>query len=111
MHELSLCGAIEAVVRKHAGEREVETIYLRVGQLRQVVPDTLVYCWSLVTTATELDGSVLEVESVPARIRCTSCADENLMGDVANFSCPACGSVTVKVLAGEEFLVTAMDLR
>ncbi|MGI8679465.1 MAG: hydrogenase maturation nickel metallochaperone HypA [Jatrophihabitans sp.] len=111
MHELSLCGSIEAVVRKHAGQRPVDTIYLRVGQLRQVVPDTLVHCWALVTAETALDGSLLEIESVPARVRCRSCEAEGLMGAVANFACAACGSVTVQVLAGEEFLITAMDVR
>jgi hypothetical protein len=37
MHELALCGAIAEIARRRAGERHVEVIHLRIGELRQVV--------------------------------------------------------------------------
>lgn len=110
MHELSLCGAIEGVVRKHAAGQTVHRICVRVGQLRQVVPDTLIYCWALVTTETTLADSVLEIEQVAAVVRCAECCTDQVVGEIANFACPACGSVDVTVIAGEEFLVTALDV-
>ena len=39
-----------------------------------MVPDTLSYCWTLVCADTDLDGSVLDIESVPCRLRCAVCA-------------------------------------
>ena len=49
MHELALCGSIADIVDRRAAGRPVETVRLRIGELRQVVPDTLDYCWTMVT--------------------------------------------------------------
>lgn len=109
MHELALCGSIADIVRRHASGRRVETVRLRVGQLRQVVPDTLEYCWALVTTETPLDGTVLQIEHVAARLRCNDCGAEHEMGDEFRFGCD-CGSTAVTVVAGEEFTVSSLDV-
>ncbi len=110
MHELSLCGAIAEVVTRHAGPRRVEVIHLRVGQLRQVVPDTLTFCWTLVSEGTDLAGSVLEIERVPAELRCRACDERFALDGTIAFVCPACASFDVEVVAGEDFDVTALDL-
>ncbi len=73
MHELSICGSIADIVTRRAAGRPVQVINVRVGQLRQVVPDTLVYCWELVSAETPLEGSRISIEAVPARIRCRAC--------------------------------------
>jgi hydrogenase nickel incorporation protein HypA/HybF len=109
MHELALCGSIAEIVRRHASGRRVETVRLRVGQLRQVVPDTLEYCWTMVTAQTPLDATVLLIEHVPARLRCKECGAEHDMGDDFRFACD-CGSTAVSVVAGEEFTVASLDV-
>ena len=111
MHELALCGAIVDVVRRRAPEGRVEAVQLRVGQLRQVVPDTLAYCWRVVTDSTDLEGSVLAIERVAARLRCSACARELEMGDEPRFVCPTCGDAgAVTVVAGEEFMIVSVDI-
>lgn len=110
MHELSLCGAIAGIATRRAGNRGVGVIHVRVGQLRQVVPDTLAFCWSLVTADTALDGSVLDVERVAARLKCRTCGEEHEFGDSFALACAGCHSLDVAVVAGEEFLVTALEL-
>lgn len=111
MHELSLCGAIADIVERRAGERGVAVIHLRIGRLRQIVPDTLHFCWSMVSADTELAGSVLEIERVPAALTCRACAAEFGFGDDGiTMFCPSCGGLDVEVVAGEEFLVTALEL-
>jgi hydrogenase nickel incorporation protein HypA/HybF len=110
VHELALCGAIADIATRRAGEREVAAIHVRVGQLRQVVPDTLIFCWSLVTDDTPLAGSVLELERVAALLECAACRDRHAMGDSFSLACPVCGALDVAVLAGDEFVVTALDL-
>ena len=57
MHELSLCQSIGTIVRQHAADRQVQVVHLTVGQLRQVVPETLVYCWGIVNEGTTCEGS------------------------------------------------------
>jgi hydrogenase nickel incorporation protein HypA/HybF len=110
VHELSLCGAIAALATRHAGSRRVTVIHVRIGQLRQVVPDTLAFCWTLISEDTELAGSVLEVERVPARLRCRACSEQFGLDGVIAFVCPACSGLDIEVVAGEDFDVTALDL-
>lgn len=110
MHELSLCGSIVDIVRKHAAPHRVVTIHVQVGQLRQVVPDTLAYCWQLVSADSALAGSVLEVERIRARITCLDCGASGEVGDLRIFACGACSSPRVSVVAGEEFLITSLEL-
>jgi hydrogenase nickel incorporation protein HypA/HybF len=110
MHELSICGSIAGIVTRRAEGRSVDTIHLRIGQLRQIVPDTLVYCWPMATAATALEGSRLEVEYVPVRIECHGCGQATEIGDFPILLCARCDSADVEVIAGEEFLVTALEL-
>ena len=109
MHELSVCGSIADIVTRHAAGRRVATIHLRIGQLRQIVPDTLAYCWSLASADTELSGSALDVESVLVRVECRACG-QTCEIDYPALRCDACDGVDVHVVAGEEFLVTSLDL-
>jgi hydrogenase nickel incorporation protein HypA/HybF len=109
VHELSLCRAIAGIAKQHAQGRPVQRIGLRVGELRQVVPDTLVFCWSIVSEHHGLAGSVLDVESVPARITCRACAHSQAL-EHPLMRCDECGSDEVTVDSGEEFLLTTLDL-
>lgn len=110
MHELSICGSIADIVSRHAADRRVAKIHVQIGQLRQVVPDTLVYCWAMVSADTPLDGAELVVDRVPARIECRDCGYTTEVGDVPQFMCTECLSVSVAVVSGEEFMITSMDL-
>jgi hypothetical protein len=49
VHELSLCSAIADTVRDNTDGRRVERVNLRIGYLRQVVPETLEFCWGFIT--------------------------------------------------------------
>lgn len=110
MHELSICSSIAGIAARHAAGRQVSVINVRVGQLRQIVPDTLIYCWSLVSEGTSLAGSRIEVEAVPARVRCRQCGQTTDVGSVPSFACGGCGSIDVEIAAGEEFLITSLEL-
>jgi hydrogenase nickel incorporation protein HypA/HybF len=109
VHELSICKSISDIVGRHAAGRTVETVHVRIGKLRQIVPETLVYCWSLVSEGTALDGSKLEVESIPATIRCTLCEHTQVLTEAA-FACASCDGRKVEIVAGEEFLITSLEL-
>ena len=58
MHELSLSTAIVDTVLRHAAGRRVRVVSLRVGALRQVVPDSLTFAWEVLTQ----DGPFAAVE-------------------------------------------------
>jgi hydrogenase nickel incorporation protein HypA/HybF len=109
MHELTLCRSIGSIVREHAGDRRVQVVHLEVGQLRQVVPGTLVRCWSIVNEGTVCEGSVLDVEHVPAELTCDDCGARTTMEEL-RIACGGCGGTNVRVTAGEELLVTSIEL-
>jgi hydrogenase nickel incorporation protein HypA/HybF len=109
VHELSLCRAIAGVATEAAAGRPVRRIGVRVGAMRQVVPETLVYCWGLLSQDTALAGSVLDVEAVPARTRCGSCG-RTLTISAPVLRCAGCDSADVTLVAGDEFVLTTLDL-
>jgi len=109
VHELSICRSIGTIVGHHAAGREVHVVRLRIGKLRQIVPDTLEYCWSLVSEETALAGSRLEIESIPAAIRCLQCEKTEELTE-PRFICGACGCTKVEIVTGDEFLITSLDI-
>ena len=111
MHELSLCGAIYDIAERAAAGRSVSVIHLQVGRLRQVVPDTLTYCWTVVSDETDLAGSRLDLELRAVTLRCDACAADTTLSRELLLMCEACGSSEVSVTGGEELLVTSVELR
>jgi len=86
-----VCEAIAGAVNRHAGGQPVTKVLVRIGHLRQVVPDALTFSWQMMTTGGELEGSVLEVESVPATVACKACGAETTL-DMPIVACGACYS-------------------
>jgi hydrogenase nickel incorporation protein HypA/HybF len=109
MHELSIAQAIVEVATRHAAGRRVVKVEVKVGHLRQVVPDSLDFAFALITQGSALDGSELAVEHVPAAGRCRDCAAESVMEGFP-LGCARCESLDVEVIAGEELLVVALEL-
>lgn len=109
MHELSICASIARIATEHAGGAPVTQVHVRVGHLRQVVPDTLVRSWETVVDGTPLAGARLLLEQVPVTVECRACgARTELSAPV--FRCGACGSIDTTTVCGDELLVTALDL-
>ncbi|HEX3277101.1 MAG TPA: hydrogenase maturation nickel metallochaperone HypA [Thermoleophilaceae bacterium] len=108
MHELSLSGAIVNTVVKHARGRPVSVVSLRIGALRQVVPDTLDFYFDFVARGTVCEGARLEQELVPARLRCTGCEREWEV-ELPIFMCPGCGGAA-EVASGDELEVESIEV-
>ncbi len=109
MHELSLSSAIIATAVKHAHGRPVSLVNLRVGRLRQVVPDTLEFYFAFVARGTVCEGARLEQEAIEARLRCNPCGNEWSI-DIPAFRCPTCGGSDVTVASGNEFEVESIEI-
>jgi hydrogenase nickel incorporation protein HypA/HybF len=109
VHELALADAVVAIARDHARGRRVAAVDVKIGRLRQVVPDALEFAFELVAAGTEAEGAELRVEHVPVRVRCARCQGES---EAAEFplACAACGGVDVEVVAGDELLVESLEL-
>ena len=110
MHELSLCQAIAGVVRPHAVGRHVDTVRVQVGALRQVVPESLAFCWSLLREHEGMPDAELELELVAAEVVCRSCGQRSEITSKWSVLCPLCDSADVEILRGKEFQVTSLDV-
>jgi hydrogenase nickel incorporation protein HypA/HybF len=109
VHELSLSGAVVNTVAKHAGGRRVSAVSLRVGRLRQVVPDTLEFYFEFVARGTVCEGARLEQERVEAVLRCRPCRREWEI-EIPAFRCPTCGGSDVAIAGGDEFEVESIEV-
>jgi hydrogenase nickel incorporation protein HypA/HybF len=111
MHELSLTGAVVNTALKHADGRAVSTINLRVGTLRQVVPDTLQFYFQFqfVARGTLCEGARLQLEVIAAALRCESCRREWEI-EIPAFRCALCGGADVAITRGEEFEVESIEV-
>ena len=109
MHEMAISSAVLESVVRHAGGRQVFAVKLRVGHLRQVVPDSLEFYWGIVTRDGVCEGSVLEQEVIAARLECTACARVWEI-ELPVFRCPTCGGADVRVAAGDELEVESIEV-
>jgi len=104
VHELSLASAIVDTAERHADGKPVRVISMRVGALRQVVPESLELYVDIVGRGTVCEGARLELELVPARLAC--CGGE---WEPPSFRCPVCGGGG-EVVSGDEFLVESIQV-
>ncbi|GAB2460968.1 hydrogenase maturation nickel metallochaperone HypA [Xylanimonas ulmi] len=109
MHELSLCGSIARIAERRRAGRRVERVGVRLGALRQAVPEAMDRCWAVVTAGTALAGSRLVFELVPLVVRCDACGARTRLDEVW-LRCGSCAGSRVEVVEGDEFLLTHLDL-
>ncbi len=109
MHELSIAEGVIGVVERHAHGHPVTKVELKVGHLRQVVPDALTFAFELVAQGTVAEGAELEMEHVPAAGRCGGCGKHTPLPDFP-LVCRVCGSPDVEVTQGEELLVDSLEM-
>ena len=109
MHELSLAGAVIDTATRHADGRRITAVHLRVGHLRQVVPDSLQFCFGMVARESVCEGARLELEVIPAVLRCRACAHEWTIEEPP-FRCPGCAGGDVSPVRGEELEVESIEI-
>lgn len=109
VHELSICAAIVETVINHAAGRPVERVHLRIGHFKQVVPDTLQFCWRMQTEDGPLRAASLDITHVPATVHCLDCGSATTL-EAPVLICGTCDSRRVDLVTGEEFLIESIDV-
>lgn len=111
MHELSIARSLFDIVLEECERNHLSKVYaikLRVGALAAVVPDSLRFCFELVTKDTLAEGAVLEIETSPVIAQCSKC---NFKFDVENhtYLCPQCGDISVSLISGRDLALVSME--
>jgi len=109
MHEIAVCEAIAATVRERAKGGTPALVRVRIGYLRQVVPDSLVFSWDMVIAGTDLDGCVLDVDYIPAVVACPACGTSTTL-EMPVLLCGGCDSADVQLISGNEFDLASFDV-
>jgi hydrogenase nickel incorporation protein HypA/HybF len=109
MHELSIADALVRIACDHARGRRILAVEVKVGHLRQVVPDSLAFAFGLVAEGTPAEGAELVLDVVAAAGVCAACGAES---ELPRFplACARCGSLDLELIRGEELLVDALEL-
>lgn len=112
MHEFSLVSAVIDTLSDLSacnGWGRVLSVSLRVGAMRQVVPEIMSFAFAAATEGTPFDGTKLVVERVPILIQCPACGKswgEDQMGMV----CPYCGSPDAQMVTGMELDIDSVEV-
>ncbi len=105
MHELGIAeSAIKASLREMEshGAKTLVSLTIRIGELTCVDPEALQFALDAVTRSTGLEGTRIEIETVPARARCRACDYTFSPGQGLFLQCPECSSSNSELLQGRE---------
>lgn len=111
MHELSITENILDITLRYANEAEaarVTDLYLVIGDLSTVVDESVQFYWDFISEGTVAHGATLHFRRIPGELACQVCGHHYSPTD--QLTCPLCDSEDVRIVAGEEFSLEAIDV-
>jgi hydrogenase nickel incorporation protein HypA/HybF len=112
MHELAICQSLIAQVQGVARDKQaatVDRIVVTVGPLSGVEPELLQRAFEVAKFGTIAATAELVVQSGPVIVACRSCGAESTVPS-NRLLCSACGNWRVRVISGEELLLSSVEL-
>ena len=112
MHEMSIAHSLIEIIKEEMEKHDAKvlrSVRLNIGQMSGVVPDSLSFCFEVITAGTEWEGARLVMDLVPLEGFCRACEDAFQIENYA-FSCPACGSKEIEVLGGQDLSIVDMEV-
>ncbi|MCP4051255.1 MAG: hydrogenase maturation nickel metallochaperone HypA [bacterium] len=111
MHELSIITAIFNIIEKVSLDNNLKTVHkvhLKIGKMRQVIPDMLKFAFDAVSKDTIAENAELLITYIPIIMKCKSClckfeVNENI------YICPSCDQTDLEALSGQEVLVDSLE--
>lgn len=112
VHELSITQGIlnislQAAAEQHASR--IREIRLRMGPFSGVVPECVQMYLDVLAKGTPAEDAKIKVTTVPLKVLCRDCGREGEI-DRAHIACPYCGSLRLKRLSGNEFMVESLEV-
>ncbi len=113
MHELSIASNLVQTVTDALADSpsvRILRVRLRVGVLSSVEPESLQFCYDIVTRGTRLEGADLEIITVPLAIRCPACQLDVDLPKHTDLRCPRCGQPSGAIVRGKELEVESIEV-
>lgn len=113
VHEMSIVsGILESVteVARRAGASRLCQVNLRIGVMREVVPEAMDLAWEVLCEEDPLtDGCKLTVEDVYPESVCNACG-ERFTHDRFHLRCPVCRSADTRLIHGRELDIISIEV-
>ena len=113
MHELSLARDIIDTVRECIPDEDIpriKQVVIKVGEFSGVVSDSLKFSFQAITSETDLADAVLEIISIPFRLKCSGCGSTT-SNEFGMMICGSCGSADTVILSGSELQVVEVKIQ
>jgi hydrogenase nickel incorporation protein HypA/HybF len=112
MHEMSIAQGLLDIIREEMEKHQatvLRSVRLNIGQLSAIVPESLSFCFEIMTAGTRLEGARLNMEIIPLRGVCRACKREFEIENYA-FECPHCQSRDIETISGHELSIVEMEV-
>jgi len=112
MHELGIANSVLEAVQTEAARHPgavVRKVAVTVGELAGVDPDALAFSFEALTTGTEWQHLVLEIQTGPRVQRCSACGLNFRVIDY-QFACPECGASQTESAGGDELELAYLEM-
>ena len=110
MHELSVVLGLLDIVGDAAGaDARATVVHVRLGVLSGVCAQALEFAFQIASAGTVAAGARLEIETVPVRMWCPSCA-ATLDATPRAMCCPGCAARDCVIVSGRELEVTWIEV-
>ena len=103
MHEIAIAQSLIAIIEKERarlGDVPVVAVGLKIGDLSDINPDSLLFGYQCLINDTPLAKCELSIERVPAVGKCRLCNTTNRFDDFV-FICPSCGGSSIELMSGQ----------
>ena len=112
MHELSIARSIVETVLDEAGKAHADRVVkvtLKIGELAGIMPDSLHFCFELLTRETIAAHAELAIISVPVTAQCPRCSTTFTISQNL-YRCSECGNPDIELRSGRELQIANVEI-
>ena len=121
MHEMPVTKALLDMALEHAEGRKITDVYLQVGKMSAIVPDSVEVFFEYLSEGTLAEGATLHFDMVPIEMTCLDCERVQDLSEWADEPSQAvlqkafargceCGSKNLRVTGGVSFGLVSIDV-
>ena len=121
MHEMPVTQAMLNMALEHAKGQRITDIYLQVGMMSAIVPESVEVFFDYLSQGTLAEGAILHFERVPIEMTCLDCGQQAdlsewadalpqaIMMEALHRGCK-CGSKRLRVTEGVGFKMMSLNV-
>lgn len=112
MHEMGIMtGVLDSVngAAEQAGALRVTKIILNIGDMTEIIQDSLEFAFEIMSEGTLSEGAELVIKQVTPRSICLDCGQE-FDHDRFHRVCPHCQSASTSIIRGREMDIESIEV-